>query len=177
MFKSQLLLCFAVLGPIHPEDLGVTLTHEHFSLDFENFYCEPPKQVQRFLHKDKQITLGNVGFVKQYPYGSHYNINFQDKDTHQAVIEDLKLYKEFGGSSIVENTTHGLNRDLHFMYRVAQHVGINVIAGTGHYIAKVQDEKSLNMSVEEMVNLYTNEMINGIDLTLESKELVSKIVH
>lgn len=134
--------------------------------------CFLSKKIQKFLLQEKQITLGNVGFVKQYPYGSHYNINFQDKDTHQAVIEDLKLYKEFGGTSIVENTTHGLNRDLHFMYRVAEHCGINVIAGTGHYIAKVQDEKNLKMSVEEMVHLYTNEMINGVDLTLESKELV-----
>ena len=155
--------------------MGITLTHEHFSLDFHKFYCEPPQQLLKFFNEgvNDKIHLKNVGFVRQYPYGSKYNINFEDSDTHRAVLEDLKIFKEFGGGSIVENTTHGINRNLKLMYDVAKNVGINVIAGTGHYLGMTQQPETLNMTVEEMVKLYTKEIVNGIDLKLNATETIN----
>ncbi|CAO1344614.1 unnamed protein product [Diamesa hyperborea] len=164
-----------VLGLIDPCDLGITLTHEHFSLDFHKFYCEPPQQLLKFFNGEvnEKLHLKNVGFVRQYPYGSRYNINFEDSDTHRAVLEDLKIFKEFGGGSIVENTTHGISRNLKLMYDVAKNVGINVIAGTGHYLGMTQTPETLNMSVEEMVNLYTKEIVDGIDVQVSAGEIVN----
>jgi phosphotriesterase-related protein len=75
--------------------LGKTLTHEHFSLDFSNFYSAPPNQLTEYF-QDK-ITLNNVGLIKQYPYASKYNLAFCDSDTHAAVLNDVILYKKFGG--------------------------------------------------------------------------------
>lgn len=150
------------------------MTHEHFSLDFHKFYCEPPKPLSKFFTDgvNEKIHLKNVGFVRQYPYGSKYNINFEDDDTHRAVFEDVKQYKEFGGGSIVENTTHGINRDLKLMYKVAQLTGVNIVAGTGHYLEMTQKPETLNMSVEEMVQLYTSEIQDGVDVQLTPTENV-----
>lgn len=88
-----------VLGPISPYDLGITLTHEHFSLDFENFYVEPPKVIEDQFKK--KITLQNVGYLRQYPYGSHYNVKFYDDDTHDAVMDEIIQFKKFGGGDQV----------------------------------------------------------------------------
>lgn len=139
------------------------MTHEHFSLNFDKFYCEPPKQLSEFFNEglNAKLHLKNAGFVRQYPYGSKYNINFEDEDTHRAVYEDLKIFKRFGGGAIVENTTYGINRDLKLMYRVAKELGVNVIAGTGHYLGMTQTPATLKMSVEEMVKLYTQEIEEG----------------
>lgn len=60
-----LFVLFAVLGLISPEELGRTLTHEHFSLDFNKFYVAPPDKFETYL--DSEITLDNVGVVRQYP--------------------------------------------------------------------------------------------------------------
>lgn len=60
-----------------------------------------------------------------------YNLTFNDTDTTDAILEDVKLYREFGGGSIVENSNYGLNRDIPMMKRVSKECGINVIAGTG----------------------------------------------
>ena len=151
------------------------MTHEHFSLNFDKFYCEPPEKLAEFFDEgiNQKLHLKNVGFVRQYPYGSKYNINFEDEDTHRAVIEDLKLFKKFGGGAIVENTTCGINRDLKLMYRVATEIGINIIAGTGHYLGMTQTPETLNMSVEEMVKLYRHEIEHGVDVVISPSQTVN----
>lgn len=163
-----------VLGAISPDELGITLTHEHFSLNFDKFFCEPPKQLSEFFNDgvNEKLHMKNAGFVRQYPYGSKYNINFEDDDTHRAVLEDLKIFKRFGGGSIVENTTCGINRNLKLMYTAAKEIGINIVAGTGHYLGMTQTPATLKMSVEEMVQLYTHEMENGIDVEISPTETV-----
>lgn len=162
------------MGPIKPGELGIALTHEHFSLNFDKFYCEPPEELTTFFEDgvNKKIHLANVGFVRQYPYASKFNINFEDDETHRAVLEDLKIFKKYGGSAIVENTTWGINRNLKLMYRAAKEVGINVVAGTGHYLGMTQTPATLKMSVEQMVQLYTSEMLEGIDVEVSPTETV-----
>ncbi|KAJ6647442.1 Phosphotriesterase-related protein [Pseudolycoriella hygida] len=159
-----------VLGPINPSQLGKTLTHEHLSLDFDFFYKEPPKQLNDLF--TNEISLANLGAIRQYPYGSRYNINFGDADTHRNVIEDVLLYKKYGGGTIVENSSHGLKRNLRFLYDVSIGTGVHLIAGTGHYVYNLQSESHLAMSVENMVKLYIDEIKNGVDLNGDGKTFV-----
>lgn len=56
---------------------------------------------------------------------------FNDAETHAAVLYDMTLYKQFGGGSVVENSSHGLQRNVKFMKEVSQKTGVHVIAGTG----------------------------------------------
>lgn len=163
------------MGDISPDKLGIALTHEHFSLNFDKFYCEPPKALSQHFNGgvNEKLHMKNAGFVRQYPYGSKYNINFEDDDTHRAVLEDLKIFKQVGGGAIVENTTCGINRNLKLMYIAAKELGLNIIAGTGHYLGMTQSPASLKMSVEEMVNLYTHEMEKGIDVQITATETVT----
>jgi phosphotriesterase-related protein len=46
-------------------------------------------------------------------------------------LNDLKLYKKFGGTTILENTTIGIGRDNQLIIRLSRESGVNVIAGTG----------------------------------------------
>lgn len=87
-------------------------------------------------------------------------------------MEDLKIYKKFGGGAIVENTTVGINRNLKLMYQAAKELGLNIIAGTGHYLGCTQTPETLKMSVEEMVKLYTHEMEHGIEVKISPTETV-----
>lgn len=148
-----------VLGLISPEELGITLTHEHFSMDFQQLYVEPPEQLKSFF--ENKISLENVGFIKQYPYSSKYNCIFNDAETHAAVLYEMKLYKQFGGGTVVENSSHGLQRNIKFLKEVSQRTGVHVIAGTGHYIYFVQPPSVLTLSQEEMCSLMVNELTIG----------------
>lgn len=107
------------------------------------------------------IRLETSGFVRQYPYASRYNLRFCDEDTHASVLDDVRRYRSWGGGSIVENSSHGLQRNLPFMREVATATGVHVIAGTGHYVHSTQTAAALRLGVEQMVELYTRELTVG----------------
>lgn len=143
--------------------LGRTLTHEHVAIDFRHFHCGPPCDELKEYFGNK-ITLDNVGYLRQYPYSSLTNTVMYDDDTLEAVKKDIRLYKKFGGDSIIENTNHGIKRDLDFMVDVSKATGVNIVAGTGHYVNSVQSEDTLNMSIEQLADLYSKEMITGVEV-------------
>jgi phosphotriesterase-related protein len=58
-------------------------------------------------------------------------LHFNDAETHAAVLYEMELYKQFGGGAVVENSNHGLQRNVRFLKEVSQRTGIHVIAGTG----------------------------------------------
>ena len=62
MYKGQIL---TVLGPIQPEKLGVTLTHDHVLLDLAPILAEPSEPSKKALF-DAPLTLSNLG---QIPLG------------------------------------------------------------------------------------------------------------
>ncbi|XP_031620564.1 phosphotriesterase-related protein [Contarinia nasturtii] len=157
----------SVLGDLLPSDLGRTLPHEHLSLDFHHFFNDAPKHLQGYVTEKQKISLGNIGVLRQYPYSSPYNLQFFDDDTNEKVIEDVHLYKKWCGSkcTIVENTTHGIRRDLTFYREVAKKTGVNVIAGAGHYLEMTQDNSELSISLEQMSDLYRREIVFGVDVS------------
>lgn len=59
---------------------------------------------------------------------------FNDVDSAQAVIEDVRLFLAFGGRTIVENSSHGLNRNIPLMKDICKQTDANIIAGTGTFI-------------------------------------------
>lgn len=157
-----------VLGDIPASNVGRTLTHEHLSLDFDKFYFDAPEHLRHYIVNDQRISLKNLGILRQYPYGSRYNLKFYDNESHDEVIEDVKLYKKWcnGNCTIVENTSQGILRDLLFYRKVAEETGVNIVSGTGHYVEVTQKTKDLAMKFEEMVELYTNEIRVGVDVSI-----------
>ena len=150
------------MGEIDPNLLGRTLTHEHLALDFEFFHCAPPDEFKSFFQQ--RISMQTLGYVRQYPYSSLENVHFHDSNALEATKMDVELYKKFGGGSIVENSSHGLKRNLEHMVDVSKSTGVHIIAGTGHYVHNLQDSTHLNMKLEEMTDLYSKEIITGIEV-------------
>ncbi|XP_063828375.1 phosphotriesterase-related protein isoform X2 [Ostrinia nubilalis] len=84
-----------VLGDVKPEDLGVTLTHEHLAMDFTHFYRKPPKHLaDRF---NFGISLQTAGYLRQYPYSSKFNLVLNDQMSRDAVFNDVAYFKNYGG--------------------------------------------------------------------------------
>lgn len=98
-------------------------------------------------------------------------MRFGDAATHESVVRDVQLYREWGGGTIVENSSHGLQRNLTFSVKVAKETGVHVVAGTGHYVHDVQEPHDLAMSVEQMVELYRTEMTVGCEVAGETERV------
>lgn len=170
------LIRLQVIGDLQPHSLGMTLTHEHLSLSFERFFNNAPEHLRCYVDAKQKITLGNLGVLRQYPYSSRYNTVLHDEDSHEKVIEDVKLLKRWygGNCTIVENTSYGIVRNLPFYREVAEKSGVNVVAGTGHYVGFTQKESDLSLNLENMVDLYTKEIVSGVDVSLaqDGKDII-----
>ena len=147
MAKAQI---ETVLGPVNGEDLGITFTHEHLTIDYSKCTLSPAKDVDK-SKKNEPITLANLNWLKHNPYSCVANLNLaKEKD---AVLLDLKSLKQAGGCTIVENTCIGINRDVAAMIEFAKLSGLNVVCGTGYYVAVTQTDSVKNASVEEMTKV------------------------
>lgn len=63
-------LTHAVLGPMDPSDLGVTLTHEHLLLDFVK---ATELKTKDYVDKltDLDLQMNNLGKIRHYPYAGY----------------------------------------------------------------------------------------------------------
>ena len=66
-----------VLGPIRPEELGVTLTHEHLLCDISMFYTpEDRATVQEFF--TQPVSLETLGRIRHYGLPNADNVRLTD---------------------------------------------------------------------------------------------------
>ncbi|MBN3308846.1 N-acetyltaurine hydrolase [Amia ocellicauda] len=150
-----------VLGLIDPAQLGRTLTHEHLTMTFECSFCPlPPGQEN---HVESPIEMKNLFWLKQNPYCSKENLLLNQET--EAVKEELLLFKKAGGSTIVENTTTGISRDVKTLKRLSQETGVNVISGAGFYVGDTHSNETKNMSVEKLTDIIVSEVLHGADGT------------
>jgi phosphotriesterase-related protein len=90
-------------GPVAPEDLGVTLMHEH-------------------------IAFGYPGW-----YGDHSIAAFDRKAAVDTAVKALGPLKEFGLKTVVDATPNECGRDPELLREVAEKTGLNIVCATGYY--------------------------------------------
>lgn len=151
-----------VLGPIDASELKKTLTHEHVVLDFEKHFHKPEKEADQ-KKAYCSFTLENINWIRHNPYSCFSNL-FLVNETN-AVIDDLKIFKQVGGSTIVENTSIGLGRDVRKMKQISEASGINIVCGTGYYLERQLDDCIKSYSVEQMTQNILSDINDGIDKT------------
>ena len=142
-----------VLGPIDPDELGITLTHEHLLIDFNPNSPPPDPDAEEFSRRP--VTAENVAFIR-YHYRSNTD-NFQLLDVDTA-IDEAMLYRNLGGQSMVDATNRTLQRDPEGLVRIARGTGLNIIMGSLYYTGG--STKSEDEIVEESVREVT-EGANG----------------
>lgn len=74
---------------------------------------------------------------------------------------ELGFFKECGGSTIVDQTVHGLGPDPEALREVARDVGINIIAGTGFYWEKFHPPWLRDMTDRDIVAMLVKDLTEG----------------
>lgn len=85
------------------------------------------------------------------PYNSKFNVSMYEED--EAVISDLKIFKRAGGSTIVENTTIGINRDVSKMIDISKSSGVHLVCGTGYFLDGTIPGEAKSASVERFTEV------------------------
>src|SRR2546426_1171335 len=140
-----------VLGSIRGDEIGVTLPHEHLLIDFEVMFVEPTAPRDKARSREP-VSLANLGWVRQNFNANLDNLRLVDE---QAAQDEILLFKDAGGRTVVDPTPRTLARDPLALARIARATGLNVVMGAGYYVAASHpadmDRRTVDDLAREMI--------------------------
>jgi phosphotriesterase-related protein len=150
-----------VLGTVDPEEMGVTLSHEHLFIDITNQFREPADPQKRRLSRAK-VSAEHAGVLSRNPYALRDNLLLDDL---VLAAEEVGFFREAGGRTIVDCTSRGIGRDPERLRELSRATGVNVIAGCGYYTADTHPPGLGDRSAEDIADELEHELCEGIDGT------------
>ena len=161
-----------VLGLIDPEELGITLPHEHLLLDgtVSGVYFIEPTETSKRILAHQPVTLENLSWVR---YHATDNLDNQILLDEQMAIREALLCKLYGGSTIVEQTNVGLGRDPEALARISRATGLNIIMGSGYYIAGSYSKEMMDAKTDEDI---AEEIVRDITVGVDDTGIRSGII-
>ena len=96
-----------VLGPVAPEDLGMTDPHEHLLLDF-SFAFKPPPEATEYHKAFEPVTETNLAWVVYDPFRNLDNLVTLDEEVS---ISEASMFYRAGGKTMIDTTSIGIKRD------------------------------------------------------------------
>ena len=148
-----------VLGPIAPEQLGVTLMHEHLLLDATPWFREPEAASLRPVAY-QPVSIEVLGLLHNDPFMSRDNCELFDEAT---AIEEVRRFRLAGGDTVVDPTCRGIGRDPLALQRIARATGLQVIMGTGYYLHPAHPPHVREMSLAAVAEETTRDVVDGVD--------------
>ena len=150
-----------VLGPIEPEDLGITMTHEHILGSFDGVFQIPVEASYRGRY-EAPLSPDILGWIHHGRWVNRENSGLDDIPT---IIEEVGLYKQFGGSGLVDATSLGIGRDPVGLTRVSRATGVHIIMGASFYVASRHPADMDKRSEESLTEQMVREVSRGVGNT------------
>lgn len=147
-----------VTGVIRPEQLGATLMHEHLLSDLTSLF-ETPSAASAKHMAYQPIGLSNLSWIRRNYFQHYDNLLLGDVATS---VDELRRFREWGGTTVVEATTPGIGRDPVGLARISRLSGVNVVMATGFYVAATHPSCIHGMSPEDLADLMTRELETGV---------------
>lgn len=144
-------LAMTVTGPVAASELGLSLLHEHVICDMRTLMGTPGKS-------SGPVTLESAAAVRWDPYTSTDNYLLDDVD---LATTELAPFARAGGRTIVD-CTPSRYRFPQQLREVAEHSGLNVVMGGGHYLEKSHPAGLAERSLEEIAGAVIAEARDGV---------------
>jgi phosphotriesterase-related protein len=155
-----------VLGPIKPENLGITSMHEHVLYDGtvyrKRFLDILPPQDQLPVKPDDKVTIENRYYHRENFILSWDAVSMRDENVMMAEMAD---FKSSGGSGLLDMSVPGLRSDLSAIRRISEKTGVHVVAATGLYSEDSWPDQFKTMSIKEYESYMLGEINVGIENT------------
>eukprot|EP00058_Branchiostoma_floridae_P006055 XP_002591543.1 hypothetical protein BRAFLDRAFT_92772 [Branchiostoma floridae] len=158
-----------VTGPVPPDSIGKTLMHEHIIVDYAKNFGPPIGDSSRArvggLSLDEQrqlweepLSIKNVGHCRGY-----FNQNKDNMvlDNEQMMVNEVEVYKKFGGGTIVEQSVCGMYGDPTALARISETTGVRIVHGSGYYLSRVHPPDMDEKTVPQLTQQFTQEILAG----------------
>jgi phosphotriesterase-related protein len=146
-----------VLGPIAPEELGVTLSHEHLLIDLRSRWS-PPTAPERMALADAPPTPENWDLLQRDPYESRSNLVLDEPD---VAAEEVRAFREAGGRSLIDMTTAGLDPRPRAVAEISHQSGVHVVMGCGAYWAPSHPQWVTDADEGSLAERWRRELTEG----------------
>jgi len=161
-----------VLGLVHPDDLGITLPHEHLLIDMGIWFVEP-KEAELKKRAFEPVSIENISWIMYNQYNNLDNLRLLDED---VAVNEAMLFKKEGGGTIVDVTSASFSRDLLSLKRISRATGLNVIIGSGHYVVSGAEMQSFDRRTEdELVEEIVTDILVGASNTETRAGIIGEI--
>lgn len=147
-----------VLGDIAPEDLGVTLPHEHLFVDYRYLFREPEDPERRALAY-APIALEHHAWIRMNWNSCLENLRLHDPD---LVAAELRRFARAGGRSVVDATSLGIGRDPEGLARLSRTTGLHIVMGSGHYLKEVHPPDMDTLTADAIADEIAHDVSEGV---------------
>jgi phosphotriesterase-related protein len=153
-----------VLGPIKPEELGLTSMHEHVLYDGTVYFKRTEGQFPEdsVVKPDDLVSLDNIGVLQRNFTLSKDACSMFDEDLMTAEMQE---FKDSGGQAMVDMSAPGLRCNVPGIKNISEKTGVHVIATTGLYTEDSWPDKFKEMSLEDYYEYMMGEIKDGIEDT------------
>jgi len=87
--------------------------------------------------------------------------NLRLLDIHES-IEELNLFKQAGGNTVVDCTNDDIGRDPSALARISRATGINIIMGSGYYVGIFRGPEFNKISEQEIIEEIIQDITMGV---------------
>jgi phosphotriesterase-related protein len=146
-------------GPIEPDEVGVTLPHEHVFVNTADAWYQPPSSAPERRMAEEPLSIEHLGFVNRNLYSHRDNMRLDSVETQ---VEEVTRFLRAGGSTIVDLTPKNIGRDPERVRGVARETGLQFVHGTGYYTRSVHPDYLDDMSDDEIEAEFVSDVREGI---------------
>ena len=147
-----------VTGDIAPADLGWTLIHEHLICSLAKYWIPDTAPDLATV----KVGLDTLTRVKRHAFAVRDNLIVDDVEN---AIRESGEFLAAGGRTIVEVTSHGIDRDVRALEIISRRSGVQVIAGCGYYIQLTHPRNLEDRSEQSLSDEMIEEITVGISGT------------
>ena len=151
-----------VLGPISPEQLGITLTHEHLIFRGASRTSYQAQNASERAFYEKPVSMETLGRIRYYHAANADNYRLDDVPT---AINEVGQYKQYGGGSLVDATSLGIGRDPAGLARISRATGVNIVMGGSYYVGDFHPPEMDDLSEDDIVHQIVGDITEGADGT------------
>ena len=148
-------------GPLRPEDLGRTLSHEHVFIDLRPLWS-PPSGVVALANAYAPLTIELISDLRRDVLGNLDNLVLDDVPT---AVAELTAFRGVGGDTVIDMSVPDIGRDVEALLAASRLSGVKIIAGSGHYIEASHPEGLSDEPVDSIAERLILELEEGVGST------------
>jgi phosphotriesterase-related protein len=135
------------------------MCHEHLLVRLDQVsFREPDDPLGRSMAR-RPVSLEMLGWL-----GWNWTSNLDNLvlDSESVAIDELGMYRQVGGRSLVDCTLPGIGRDPEALSRIARAANVNVVMGSGYYVESTHPPRVAAMSQDEITAEIVGEFRRGV---------------